>query len=437
MVQAVWSTSQGRPLESTHGADRASRWCASAVTQTRFSCCSRRCGSLWPSPLSLAFAQIAVVSLGALPVFWLGPAPSRDERVAGLLALGYLAYPWVATSAVAAIHPVTFAITLFLFCIWFLDTDRLVPFAVCAGLAMSTGELMGLPDPRARGSGSRSRADVGWPEPLIALAGFAWTFVAVYVIVPHFRRRGQHLLRLLRPRRRLAAGRPPDAVLGSRRGARRALRGPRRRLPRLARAPAALPVRALAGARAVALPQLLANGLSDFRSMTDPRYHSVAAVIPFLIAATVFGVARVSTGTAAACCRRCAGLLGRCSRWRRPVEPGSSARRRSADARAFRRRESRRSLRPSRSFPDDARSRVEHGRRASLGTAIRLLGPAPRPCDLGRRRSRRPVGREPGLADPHHDPERVRAFVARLESDPAWRTVFEREGVLVLRRHRG
>ena len=27
--------------------------------------------------------------------------------------------------------------------------------------------------------------------------------------------------------------------------------------------------------------------------MTDPRYHSVAAVIPFLIAATVFGIARI------------------------------------------------------------------------------------------------------------------------------------------------
>ena len=43
----------------------------------------------------------------------------------------------------------------------------------------------------------------------------------------------------------------------------------------------------------VALPQLLANTLSDFRSMSDPRYHSVAAVVPFLFAATVFGIARI------------------------------------------------------------------------------------------------------------------------------------------------
>ena len=66
------------------------------------------------------------------------------------------------------------------------------------------------------------------------------------------------------------------------------------------------------GLAAVALPQLLANGLSDFRSMTDPRYHSVAAVIPFLIAATVFGIARIGAprrGLAAAAVLVCSATL--------------------------------------------------------------------------------------------------------------------------------
>ena len=31
-------------------------------------------------------------------------------------------------------------------------------------------------------------------------------------------------------------------------------------------------------------------------------------------------------------------------------------------------------------------------------------------------------------------PERVEAFAARLEADPAWETVFDRSGVVVLRR---
>jgi uncharacterized membrane protein len=63
---------------------------------------------------------------------------------------------------------------------------------------------------------------------------------------------------------------------------------------------------------AVALPQLLANTLSDFRSMSDPRYHSVAAVIPFLIAATVFGISRLDAGRrtiAAAAVLTCSALL--------------------------------------------------------------------------------------------------------------------------------
>ena len=70
---------------------------------------------LWPSPLALAFAQIAVVALGALPVFWLARRHLGAERLAAVLAIAYLAYPWVATSAGGAIHPVTFAITLLLF----------------------------------------------------------------------------------------------------------------------------------------------------------------------------------------------------------------------------------------------------------------------------------------------------------------------------------
>ena len=36
-----------------------------------------------------------------------------------------------------------------------------------------------------------------------------------------------------------------------------------------------------------------------------------------------------------------------------------------------------------------------------------------------------------------NDPERVKAFVARLQSDEAWETVFDRSGVVVLRRAAG
>src|SRR5262249_60980671 len=98
----------------------------------------------------------------------------------------FLACAWVATSAYSAITSVTFAITFLLFCVWFLETERLVPFAVFALLTMSTGELMGLPIAALgiwfalaygrRGAGSA-----------IAAAGLAWTAFALFVVVPHYR----------------------------------------------------------------------------------------------------------------------------------------------------------------------------------------------------------------------------------------------------------
>ena len=184
MVQAVWSTTQGRPLDITHGAT-GEQMVRLGGHVDPFLVLLAPAWLVWPSPLVLGLAQIVAVSSGALPVFWLARRHLGSERTAGLLALAYLAYPWLAVTAVASIHPVTFAIPLFLFCIWFLDSNRLLPFAICAALAMSTGELMGLP---VVGLGiwfalARGRRVAG---AAIALAGAAWTFVAVYVIVGMF-----------------------------------------------------------------------------------------------------------------------------------------------------------------------------------------------------------------------------------------------------------
>ena len=292
MVQAVWSTAQGRPLEITHG--------STGEQMTRlgghvdpFLALLAPLWVVWPSPLSLVFAQIAIVALGALPVFWIARRQLGSESAAGFLSLGYLAYPWTATSAAAPIHPVTFAIPLFLFCVWFLETRRLVLFALCALLAMSTGELMGLPVAMLGIWYAFARRE-RWAGGLIALAGVAWTFVAVYFVVPAFSGGDSMFFGFY------------DEVGGSPHGLVRTLiDDPGVVLGALVEAHdvaylvwLGLPLLFLflvsPGLAAVALPQLLVNGLSDFRSMTDPRYHSVAAVIPFLIAATVYGIARLN-----------------------------------------------------------------------------------------------------------------------------------------------
>jgi uncharacterized membrane protein len=199
MVQAVWSTTEGRPLEITHG--------STGEQMTRlgghvdpFLALLAPLWMLWSSPLALAFAQIAVVSLGALPVFWLGRRHLHSEQAAGLLALGYLAYPWLATSAVGAIHPVTFAIPLLLYCVWFLDHDRLVPFAACAVIARSTGELMGLPI-AALGIWHRQGGDGRWGDRWLVCFDIRGCVRRRSSVLPE-----QHVLRVLRHGRRISAG---------------------------------------------------------------------------------------------------------------------------------------------------------------------------------------------------------------------------------------
>ena len=100
MVQAVWSTAQRAPARGHATASTGEQMSrARRGTSIRSSLCSRRCGWSGRRRSTLALAQIVVVALGALPVFWLGRRHLGSERHAALLALAYLAYPWVATSA--------------------------------------------------------------------------------------------------------------------------------------------------------------------------------------------------------------------------------------------------------------------------------------------------------------------------------------------------
>src|SRR5207244_8217405 len=87
------------------------------------------------------------VSSGALPVFWLARKHLPSERAAAHFALAYLAFPatqWNAFTASGGFHAVSFAMPLLLYAIWFLDEDRLLPFAIVGLLAATTKEQMPL-----------------------------------------------------------------------------------------------------------------------------------------------------------------------------------------------------------------------------------------------------------------------------------------------------
>jgi uncharacterized membrane protein len=432
MVQAVWSTAHGRPLEVTQSSTGEQMVRLGGHVDPLLVLLAPL-WMIWQSPLVLALAQVAVVALGALPVFWLGRKHLGSETAAGLLALGYLAYPWTATSAAAAIHPVTFAIPLFLFCVWFLDTERLVPFFVCAVLAMSTGELMGLPI-ALLGVWYALAQRHRWAGGLIAAAGVAWTFVAIYVIVPAYSGEDSIFYGFY------------DEVGGSPAGVvRKLFSDPGVIVEAVTEGHdvayliwLGLPLLFLfvlsPGLAAVALPQLLANGLSDFRSMSDPRYHSVAAVIPFLIAATVLGIARIGAprrALAASAVVLTSALLALfVAPWPRAVGEA----------------------------PLGGRKTLTRTHVQALADAVALV-PAGVPVSssnpVGAHLSgRRYVYSVPNLFDAEwvvvdvddpwvvrpdspiltRHPKVVRRLVARLEGDTAWSKVFQRDGVFVFRR---
>lgn len=433
MVQAVWSTANGHFLETTEGAlgEQVSRLSSHADP---FLVLLAPVWLVWPSPLALALAQIVVVASGALPVFWLGRKHLGSEKVAALLALGYLAYPWVVTSAASAIHPVTFAVPLFLYCIWFLDTDRLVPFALCAVLAMSTGELMGLP---VLGLGvwyalARGRRR---PGALIAAAGLAWSLVAVYVVVPSARDgessgyftfyegvggSPQGVVRTMFT--------DPGAVLGA------LLSGADIAYVLWIAIPLLGLFLLAPGLAAVGLPQLFANLLSDFPSMTDPRYHSLDAIVPFLIGATVLGVARISPerrSLAAGAVLVTSVLIGLVvGPWPRLVGAAPLGGRPTYSSGHVQ------TLREAVALvPDDAAvvSTTDLGGHLSARRfvySVPVVGSATwAVLDL-----RDPWATNPGSPLLHRQPRKVRLLARRLESDPAWERVFARDGVVVFRR---
>jgi len=288
MVQAVWSTAHGRPLEQTNGYTGEELSRLSGHVDPILAALA----PLWivaPSPVTLIAVQIVAVALGAVPLFLLGRR-HLGARPAALVALAYLAYPWVAWTAVDAFHPVTLAIPLFLTCVWALDADRLVPFVVAAVFAAATGELMALP---IAGLGiwyafARGRRVAGV---VIAAASIAWVGIALRVVVPHFSGGDSPFYGVYRE-----IGSTPFGV------ARTALTDPSRIVVAATHGSdflyvilLALPVGGLfvlaPGMAAVALPQLSANVLAGIDWTTDPHSHYIAGIVPFLFAAICLGLA--------------------------------------------------------------------------------------------------------------------------------------------------
>jgi uncharacterized membrane protein len=289
IVQAIWTTTQGDFLQQTnlHG-EQISRLGSHfepilAVFAPLW--------MIWPSPDMLLTVQAIALALGALPVFWLARKHLRSERVALGLALVYLIYPPLQWLALDEFHPGALACPLLLYAFWYLDEDRLVPFAIFAVLACMTREEMPLV---VAGMGvwyalTRKKWAFGLG---VAAAGLALTAVIVTFVTPHFRH-GAPLS--FYGRYKDIGGSPSEAVRMIFTHPLHVLqiafdhRGIRYLFDLL------VPLAGICLLAPLALipaaPLLAINLLSSAFGQTSIHFHYTAGEIPILIAATVFGAA--------------------------------------------------------------------------------------------------------------------------------------------------
>jgi len=291
LTQAVWSTAHGRFLEVTDlQGDQISRLGSHFDPLVAL---LAPLWLLWPSPEMLLVVQAVCVALGAVPVYLLARKHLGSEGSGLAFALVYLLYPPTQWLVLDDFHPVALATPLVLGAIWFLDEDRLLPFALCAGAACLTKEQIGLVVAmlgvwHAVAHGRRRAGAV------ILLLGLALSVVATAIVIPHFEPGGA----LPFAGRYTAVGGSPGGI------AKTALTHPvriaeaviqhhnllflRDLLAPLAMLPLAAPLLALS-----ALPELLLNLLSSTPEQTSIHFHYTAGAIPGLVAAAVLAAARI------------------------------------------------------------------------------------------------------------------------------------------------
>jgi uncharacterized membrane protein len=421
MVQAVWSTAHGRFLETTSGSGlQFTRLGAHFDPILAF---FAPLWWVWPSPLLLVFVQALALGAGAVPVYWLGRKHLPSPTLAAWFAAAYLLYAPLQWLPLDDFHPVALGVPLLLAALWYLDEDRLRAFAVFALLASLTGEEM----PALVGllgiwyALRRRRVRVG---ALILATGLAASAVVFYVIIPAFS-----------PGASVFAGRY-DAFGGSPGGLATAF--VHRPLDVLA---------ALSSGRDIgytlallvpwaglfllepllafgAVPMLLLNLISSNPNQAAISFHYTAPIIPFVVGASVLGAARLPRNAV-----RHAGLvvlvimtLGLM------LSPG----------------------RLVVGYVNDLRG----PERAASLAALQLIPPGV-PVAASNRlgghlSERRRILAFPVLADAQwavvdsddgfvrdvYAPRSFAADVARLRHDPHWKSVFDRDGVLVLHRVR-
>jgi uncharacterized membrane protein len=295
MVQAVWSTAQGRPLETTDmfGSQFVRLGAHVDPLLVLFTPLT------WTGhlPEALLIAQALIVAVGAFPAYLLGRRWLGGAGFGVAAAAVYLLYPPLQWAVVTDFHPVTLAAPLLMFCIWAAEERRWVVLGVCAPLAAMSKEQVGLAVAMlglwlaVRGA---RRAGA-----LLAAGGIAWSLFAVLVVIPRFNRGEGSAFVARYAHLGDTQGEIVTTILTRPWEVAELLIQPERLaylaallLPLLL-LPLAAPLLA-----AGALPDLAINMLSDLPSQHQIHFHYAAVIAPFFVCAAILGLARVRTWSA-------------------------------------------------------------------------------------------------------------------------------------------
>jgi uncharacterized membrane protein len=428
MVQAVWSTAHGHPLQVTDlQGGQVSRLGAHVdPILVLFA----PLWWVWSSPNMLLVVQALAVGLGALPVFWLARKHLGSVRAGLGFALVYLLYPATGWLTLNEFHPVALATPLLLFAFWFLDEDRLLPFAVFAVAAAACKEEIPFV---IAGFGvwyavSRRR----WVEGgTIAGLGIAWAAVATTVVIPHFNH-GQ--TSDFYTRYSEVGGSPGGIVktafthpgrLAHAAFTGRDLHYVLQLLWPLAFLPLLSPLVLVA-----ALPELAINVLSAVTTQTSIHFHYTAGIIAPLVIAAIFGARRIGrsayvVAAAAVLVALAANYkLGPVPAWEH-VPGGQRFQSRAADVTAH----DRIADQALRLIPQNAVVTATNSLGAHLSARRRVLS-FPFIQDATWIAADET---QPGYAD-RYAPLATAEQLVWLRRNPEWKLVFERDGVLVFHR---
>jgi len=186
MDQAVWNTMHGRPLEFTNWEGGNTRLAAHVEPILFLVALTYR---IYSSPTTLLVLQSFVISLGALPAFWLAKDVLRNSFAAVVFSFSYLLSPALEIANLADFHAVAFSSSFLLFAFYYAYKHYYLGFFTMAVLAMATKEhvpfsvfLLGLYIIVIQ-----RRPNIG----LVTCGVSAlWAATAFLVIIPHFNPEG-------------------------------------------------------------------------------------------------------------------------------------------------------------------------------------------------------------------------------------------------------